>query len=293
MDRVKSSFLYIFHKATQKWTILGILGIITILLWIAVFANPYTDKLQVYFFDVGQGDAAFIQFPDRRQILIDGGRNSKVLEKLADAMPFWDRSIDVMIATHGDADHIAGLVPVLKHYKISTIIWNGIEADSTLFEEWKDAVEKEDAQVMIGSLGTRITFSDYAFMEIIHPSQQNKGLESADQNELSIVARLVYGNDSFLFTGDVERQTEYSIYSKRLYVESDILKIAHHGSKTSTSQLFIEKVHPQIAVISSGRKNSYGHPHASVLDTLARYNIEVQRTDKQGDILLLSDGDSF
>ena len=113
------------------------------------------------------------------------------------------------------------------------------------------------------------------------------------QNDLSVVFRLMYGEDSFLFTGDMERQVEYIISSKDIAIESEVLKIPHHGSKTSSSELFLESVNPKIAVISLGRNNSYGHPHESVLQRLEKYDIEVRRTDLEGNILLRSNGNSF
>lgn len=134
------------------------------------------------------------------------------------------------------------------------------------------------------------------FFEILHPYiEQEAGAvpASLSQNDSSLVIRLVYGDDSFLFTGDVERRGEYEVISQNLRLESDVLKVAHHGSKTSSSELFIEKVNPKVAVISAGRSNSYGHPHEAILQRFQMYDIEVRRTDEEGDILILSNGNSL
>lgn len=297
MERLKSSFDYTFHKLTQKRTLLLAVGVVAILSWVAVFASAKTDQLEVHFFDVGQGDAIFIELPDGRQILIDGGPNDKVVEKLNSVMPFWDRSLDIVIATHGELDHIGGLGSMLEHYDVDVIIWNGIEAQTKIFTEWKQAVDREGAKVLVGEYGMRVAFSDVSFFEILHPRSlaQKAGPSPASesQNNSSLVIRFVYGEDSFLFAGDIERQGEYAILGQNLELTSDILKVAHHGSKTSSSELFIEKVDPKLAVISSGRSNPYGHPHEAILQRFRKYGIEVKRTDEKGDILLVSEGNSF
>ena len=296
MERLKSSLEYIFYKVTQKWTLLGVLLVVAVLSWVAVNATAKTGHLEVYFFDVGQGDAIFIVLPDGRQILIDGGANETVLEKLNAVMPFWDRSIDLVIATHADADHITGLVPVLEHYDVEAVIWNGVEADTKVFEAWNEAVALEQADVTVGRCCMRFTLSDIAFFEILHPTASTGTVPvdaRSSQNDFSIVIRFVYGDDSFLFTGDIERRAEYEVVSQNLHLESDVLKIAHHGSKTSSSEVFLEGVNPQVAVISSGRSNPYGHPHEAILQRLEDYGIHIRRTDLEGDILVLSNGNSF
>lgn len=296
MERLKSSFDHILRKLLQKWTLLGMLGLVAILLWVAVYASAKTGQLEVHFFDVGQGDAIFIVLPDGRQILIDGGPNDKVVEKLNSVMPFWDRSIDVVIATHGELDHIGGLVSVLEHYEVETIIWNGIEADTKTFQKFREAMESEGSEVLIGKCCMRFTLSDIAFFEILHPTASTGTVPvdaRSSQNDFSIVIRFVYGDDSFLFTGDIERRAEYEVVSQNLHLESDVLKIAHHGSKTSSSEVFLEGVNPQVAVISSGRSNPYGHPHEAILQRLEDYGIHIRRTDLEGDILVLSNGNSF
>lgn len=307
MENIKASLGYVAHRVTGKRIIVCVLVFIALISWIAVFANAKNDNLKIYFFDVGQGDAIFIELPDKRQILIDGGPNGKVVEKLNRVMPFWDKKIDIMIATHADADHLAGLVPTLLHYDLETIIWNGIEAGTKVFQEWKEAADAEGAEIIIARCCTRFTLLEDAFFEVLYPfsplleGEMKEGQDVSQiplnpsflrggtalgQNNYSLVIRFVYGKDSFLFTGDIERQVEYEIAAQNFHIKSDILKIPHHGSKTSSSELFLEKVKPQIAVISAGRNNIYDHPHEAILQRLGKYDIETRRTDLEGDMLL-------
>lgn len=279
-----SSFAYAAYKIVQGNTILVALFTVTLLSWIAVFASARSNELKVHFFDVGQGDAIFLELPDKRQILIDGGPNDKVLEKLNDVMPFWDRSIDIMVATHADADHLTGLVPVLAHYNVGAIIWNGLAAQTKTFQEFKEAMDSEGAEVLVGRCCMRFIVSDVAFFEVLYPFTGGSDPPLfRRQNNYSLVIRFVYGKDSFLFTGDIERQVEYQIVQQKFNLKSDVLKIPHHGSKTSSSELFLAAVQPKVAVISVGGRNTYGHPHEAVLQRLEDYDIEVRRTD-EGDI---------
>lgn len=295
VKRFKESIDYNFYQFTQGWILLGALVLAALISWMAVFASAQNGQLEVHFFDVGQGDAIFIELPDGRQILIDGGPDDTVVEKLNEAMSFFDKEIDIVIATHNEADHIGGLPAALAHYKVGTIIWNGVKAETKIFEEFKNAMDSEGSEIITGRCCARFSLSSGAFFEILHPFNSGDGpsSKSAKQNNQSLVIRLVYGNDSFLFTGDIERGAEYEIVKQNFNLQSDVLKIPHHGSKTSSSELFLEEVRPKVAVIFAGRNNPYGHPHEAVLDRLAKYAIKVIGTYEKGDILLVSNGDSF
>jgi len=187
MERLKSSLDYILHKLTGTRSLIGVLGLIAILSWVAVFANAESGQLKVYFFDVGQGDAIFIELPDGRQILIDGGPNDKVVEKLNQVMPFWDRSIDIVIATHADADHITGLVPVLGHYDVGAIIWNGAEAGK---------LANTNAQMSVflnGRIGLPL-FSTILGSENKSPVTNNPSLSVINKTNGSKLTRCFTGN---------------------------------------------------------------------------------------------------
>ena len=284
------------ERKKSVFYVLAFLGLLNVFVWLIVYDLSKACFLEVTFLDVGQGDAIFIETPQRNQILIDGGPNSAILEKLNTRMPFWDRTIDLIILTHPESDHLTGLIEVLKRYKVENILWTGIIKDTNEYQEWEKLVENEDAEIKIAQAGQRINLSTYEtdkYIEVLYPFESLAGQEFKDSNNTSIVAKLVFGKNSFLFTGDTYKSVEKELIEKGISINSDILKVAHHGSKTSTSQDFVREVFPQIAVISAGRNNSYGHPHQETLDTLAKYDITIFRTDLQGDIEIISDGKNY
>ncbi len=286
-------------SSNKKLFLLLILFITTILVWIAVFIISQDDFLEVNFFDIGQGDSIFIETPKGNQILIDGGPDSTILEKLGKEMPFWDRTIDLVILTHPEKDHIKGLLEVLKRYQVENILWTGVSCSSSLCREWQDLILKEGANIKIAQAGQVLKMGKGVYFNILYPFENLEGKEVKNLNNTSIVFRLVFRENSFLFTGDTSKSIEYQLLicanswsnsGKFLILDSDVLKVGHHGSKTSSSQEFLEKVSPEIAVIQAGKDNSYGHPHQEVLETLAKYDIKVLRTDLNGDIKIISNG---
>jgi len=282
-----------------NFTVLGILFILNILAWIIVFDLSQPQFLEVNFFDIGQGDAIFIETPQRHQILIDGGPSSAILEKLGKVLPFWDRTIDLIILTHPEADHLSGLNEVLKKYRVQNILWTGIQRETAEYEEWQRLIEeektKEGAQIKIAKAHQEIKWSRTVLdhLEILFPFENLEGKFFKDSNNTSIVSKLVFGENSFLFTGDIYKEVEKEFIDKELEIDSDILKVAHHGSKTSTSEDFLKVITPEIAVISVGKNNSYNHPHQEVLEVLLKYGIKVFRTDKDGDVKIISDGENL
>ena len=269
---------------------LGILVVLNILAWSVVFDFNQQKFLEVNFFDVGQGDAAFIETPKGQQVLIDGGPSSVILEKLGKEIPFWDRDIDLIILTHPEADHLLGLIEVLKKYKVENILWTGIIRDTPEYKEWEELIKEEGARIYIAKSKEKILMSNGILMDILYPFENLEGKEIQNSNDTSIVGRLVLGYNSFLFTGDISETAEKEMIGKTMEIDSDVLKIAHHGSKTSTSEEFLLGVSPEIAVISVGKDNSYGHPTQEVLENLNKYGIRVLRTDEVGDIKIISDG---
>ena len=275
--------------------ILGALCGLNILAWLAVW-DLSQDNLTVNFFDVGQGDSIFIETPDRQQILIDGGPTSIILERLGQDMPFWDRTIDWLILTHPEHDHLAGLLEVLKNYQVENILWTGVVRDTAEFREWQKLIQEEGAEIFIAKAGQRIVWdaipdsegSHPRQFDILYPFESVAGEEMENSNNTSIVLRLVFGETSFLFTGDSTQAVEKKILQDT--VDSDVLKVAHHGSKSSSAEEFIAKVSPKIAVISAGKDNSYGHPSEQTLAILEKYGINIFRTDLQGDIKIISNG---
>ena len=275
-----------------------VLVYLNILAWIVVFDLVQND-LKVVFFDVGQGDSIFIQTPQKHQILIDGGPTSVVLEKLGNEMPFYDRTIDLIILTHPEHDHIGGLLEVLKRYRVENILWTGVLRDTAEFKEWERLlVEEKNVVIEIAQAGQRIvcpasTLEKTVNMNILYPFENLDKQIIKNINNTSIIIQLIFGENKILFTGDAYKSVERKLIEREPLLKSDILKIGHHGSKTSTSEEFIEAVDPEIGVISVGRENSYGHPVPEVLEILKKYGINILRTDELGDIKIMSDGQTI
>ena len=279
------------NRRKIKYQILGLLLVAAILIWLAVFSQPRAGLLEVDFFDVGQGDAIFIETPKGYQVLIDGGPDASVLEKLGQEMPFYDRSIDLIILTHPEADHITGLIEVLKNYQIGQILENGFKRETAGYKEWQRLIKEKNIPVKITQAGQVVNLSQGIKIRILWPDKTAVNSSPESSNNISVVSQLIYGQREFLFTGDIEKQVELNLAVAGIDLESDVLKAAHHGSKTSTNQLFLEKVNPNIAVISAGDKNPYGHPHQEVLERLK--NVKTYRTDQNGNIEILTNGQWF
>lgn len=260
--------------------------------WASVYYLRPAPFVEVVFLDIGQGDAIFIQTPQKHQVLIDGGPDAGIMEKLASVMPFYDRTIDLVILTHPDKDHISGLLEVLKQYEVENVLWTGILQDTERWQEWSKLIKEEGADIRIAQFGQRIVFSKGIFLDIIYPFENLSGREIERDNNTSVVSKLIAGDNSFLFTGDIEKKAEQELVDSNIGLDSDVLKVSHHGSKTSSSREFLETVKPEIAVIQVG-KNNYGHPAPEVLLNLQNFDIETLRTDERGNILIVSDGASL
>jgi len=180
----------------------------------------------------------------------------------------------------------------LKRYKVKNILWTGVIKDTAEYQEWISLIEKEGANIIIAEAGQRIDLSENICLSILYPFETLEGQEIKKVNNTSIIARLVFNNISFLLTGDIEKSVERKLVNKSIDLDSDILKVAHHGSKTSSSLEFLEIVSPEIAVISVG-ENPWGHPNQEVLENLQQFNIEILITKELGDIKIISDGNDF
>jgi competence protein ComEC len=265
--------------------------ILTIGIWFFIFRHGNNNYLKVVFLDVGQGDSIYIEAPNGRQVLIDGGPDAKLLLSLAKVMPFADRSLDMIIATHPDADHIGGFPILLDNYKVNSIIENGATSTSSIYSSLEDKISKDKVNKIIAHRGMHIILDDKKniYMDILFP---DRDITKLDSNEGSIVAKLVYGDNSFMFTGDAPIYTENLIEwnENNNTLKSDVLKLGHHGSRTSSSILWLEKVNPEVAIISAGKDNRYGHPHQELLDRLSFLHIPFLSTYEVGNIIFESDG---
>ena len=261
-----------------------------VFVWYAVLAETRSG-LKVAFLDVGQGDAIFVEAPNGNQVLIDGGPNKAVLRELSKQMPFYDRTIDGIVITHPHLDHYGGLVDVLDNYKIDFEMDSGNDnTESKGFDVYIKKLEEEKAKRIFAKRGMRVNLDKGLYLDILLPVINKKGMSAHDE---MVVARLVYGNNSFLLTGDMEENLENFLLSFGGSIKSDVLKVGHHGSKTSTSENFLGLVNPELAIISAGKNNKYGHPHQKVTNRLAQFEIPILRTDEKGTIIIKSDGEKI
>lgn len=290
--------MFIMKSLKLRLIILAILLLVAVFSGYAAWREEGNGVLTVAFLDVGQGDSIFIEAPNGNQVLIDGGPNKAVLRELSKIMPFYDRSIDVVLATHADSDHIGGLPDVLEKYKVGLFLETGVPSDSAVYQELESRILNYESsgktKKILARRGMEIDFGQGAILEILFPIIIFEGMET---NSSSIVARLVYGENEFLLTGDSPIAIEnYLIFQEDLKssndnsLQSDVLKVGHHGSKTSTSPKFIEAVAPEYAVISVGADNKYGHPNQEVVDLFNKLGIKTLRTDINGRIIFKSDG---
>lgn len=289
-------------KRNFKYISLIILTILNILAWSYIIEIDRADFLEINFFDIGQGDAIFIKAPKNYQILIDGGPTTLILEKLQKEMPPYDKTLDLIILTHPDKDHLFGLNEVLKTYKVENIFWTGVDSEIEGFKEWKELLKNEineGAKVFIADAPQKIIISDLIFY-VLYPTDNLAGRKIENLNDTSIVSKLVFGENSIFFTGDISNSIEEKIIQEcslsssleQENLDSDILKVSHHGSKYATSNDFLENVSPEIAIISVG-KNSFGHPSEETLKRLENFNIRVLRTDQLGDIKIILNKNNY
>ena len=247
--------------------------VISFLLLVGQFAGVKPDGLlHVYVLDIGQGDAIFVATPDGRQALVDGGPDPETtLGAISDLMPAGDRSLDVVVATHLDSDHVGGLLGVLDRFRTGMVLHRGdLSESAALHPQWRATIKERDHPVATVSAGHRVEIGRQVSLEVLHPPADGlpAGIER-NANNGSLVVRLDYADVSFLLTGDIEVEAErYLAVDTGDGLRADVLKVGHHGSRTSTTQDFLELVSPRSAVISAGRDNRYGHPHSDVVGRL-------------------------
>ncbi len=274
--------------------------------------------LTVRFFNVGQGDGILIHTDNGIDIVIDGGPTPKqMIQKLDSVLPFYDRTIELMILTHPHSDHVNGLVEVLKRYQVDHVVGTGIIHTTDAYLEWLQLIKDKNIPFTIGTAGGKFTFKDKEgkdlVLTILYPITSLEGTKAPNDhmetggglNDTSIVARLDYGTRSFLFTGDASSVIEEQLikssqlcnYSSAdtcqlstVNVHADVLKVGHHGSRYSSSPEFVKTVAPTYAVIQVGAKNKYGHPTYRTLHTLEQAGIKMFRNDRNGDVVATTDG---
>ncbi|PIP87221.1 hypothetical protein COW81_01375 [Candidatus Campbellbacteria bacterium CG22_combo_CG10-13_8_21_14_all_36_13] len=275
-------------KIFSSILVFGLL-ILNIVIFAGFPVSGATKNLKVAFLDIGQGDAIFIESPSGIQMLIDSGQNKSILEELAKIMSYDDRSLDAVLATHPDADHIGGIPFVFERFDVDTYISTTNTSETATYKRVEESVASEYGVVRLNAKrGMFFDMGDGVVVTVLFPDREVGG---EDSNDSSIIVKVSYVESDFILTGDAPQSVEnYLVGLDGEYLDAEVLKLGHHGSKTSTSESFLEIVSPEYAVISAGRDNRYGHPHKEVVDRVEEKGIQVLNTQIDGTIVFLSDG---
>lgn len=235
--------------------------------------------------DVGQGDALFVESPTGAQVMFDAGPAHSVMGPLQKVISPFDRNIDAIVITNPDADHLGGAMDILKNYKVGMVLESGALTDSKTYQNFKAELKRQNIPDVLARRGTRMDLGGGVYVDILFP---DRDVAAWTTNDGSVVTRLVYGSTSIMLTGDAPAKTEKIILAENssAFLKSNILKVGHHGSRSSTSVEFAKAVSPQYALISDGKDNSYGHPHRETLDTLTKLGSKILRTDILGSIII-------
>ena len=275
------------------WALLTLFLVVLILGICALVLQPKKHNImaKVSMLNVGQGDAIFIQTANGRQLLIDGGRDATVLSELTKIMPAGDRSIDVVIATHPDADHVGGLPQVLSRYDVGLFLTSDVYADTQTIKDVYTRINDRNTTAYYARRGMILTLDPITSFKILFPDRDTHDWET---NTASIVGRLSIGDRSALFTGDSPISIEqYLVKTDPKDINVDIVKLGHHGSKTSSSAEFLRATSPALALISAGLNNRYGHPHPEVMALLKKLGISSLSTQDKGTVTLTTNGKTW
>ena len=252
--------------------------LISILLSIIYFEN--NNRLRIYFFNIGQGDSIFIRTPSNENILIDGGPDNTLITKLGSTLPFYDQTIDLIILTHPHDDHLFGLINVLERYNVKKILYYPTNHETNAYTNFKEIISEKNIPTVEALAGQIFNFKDVK-IKVIYPFPD---LEMSNLNNYSVVTRLSYQEIDFFFTGDLEKEGEEIVLENYEYLESEVLKAGHHGSKTSSTLEFVKFLNPDIVAIQVGVDNKFNHPSESVIARFNNLDIEIYRNDLMGDI---------
>lgn len=278
-------------------TALTLAVLLSIFLWTTVNRNAQSDtttsSVEVDFMDVGQGDAILIKLPESKQILVDGGRDGTVLERLNREMPAFDKKIEYVVATHPDADHIGGLVSVLQNYSVSEFIESGKSSESATYNKLEGLISEKNISKKQVRVGDKIDLGNNSDLNFLWPDEN--AVKTASSNDTSIVARFDYESGKILLTGDAEVDSQNQMMSlyKAGELHANILKVPHHGASSAYNKKFFEQVGAKFAVISVGKNNKYGHPTQIVLSALESLGAKILRTDEMGTIRFVWSGGNW
>jgi len=257
-----------------------------------VYSQDFDGQLHAYFIDVGQGDCILIKTIEdnnRSKMLIDAGQRWKSddVQKILNYLEI--EKIDIVVGTHAHSDHIGGLIDIIDNYKIGKVLDSGVKHDTATYDDYINSINSNDVPLIEVRAGMKKELVEGVNFEILNPFEPL----TTDLHKENIVGQLRYEDVGFMLTGDIEKNGEENILNEFENIKNNILKVAHHGSKTSTSKKFLNKVNPDIAIIQVGEDNQYGHPDSEVVNKLKEKNINIYRNDKDGDILVKTDGESY
>lgn len=275
-------------------------ALLTAVVWGLIFTKTPSAVLEVDFFDVGQGDSILIKTPYGQTMLVDGGPDNRVLDKLGSYLPPLQKRVDLIILTHPHADHVTGLVEALRRYDVGLVIMGAAYLKTDVYGEFLRTLRDKNTPIIFAKAGQAIHFGQKLNVDILSPEgnkldlfggyNEGFGMAGNDVNDESVVMKMSFGGLALLMTGDATSAIEKQLLDYGENLRSDILKIGHHGSKYSSLPGFLNYVKPRAAVIEVGAKNRYGHPAPATIESLNRLEVETFRTDKNGDIKVLSDG---
>jgi len=281
------------RRSLKIWFAVMLLLAVAIVLGQRTFADN-NNLLRVVALNIGQGDSIYIEAPNGAQMLIDGGPDHSIIRELGEVMPFGDNSIDVIVVTNPDKDHIGGFIDVLENYDVGLVLEPGTNSSTEIYKQLEDSIEARGIKDIVARKGMKITLDSQneVSFNVLFP---DRDVSNWTTNDGSIVGKIIYGDTSFMMTGDATAKTEGIILggSDKNEIKSTVLKAGHHGSRTSSSVEFVSAVAPAYALISDGKNNKYGHPHQETLDTLNKFGAKILRTDLLGTIIFKSDGVDF
>ncbi|MCL5411487.1 MAG: MBL fold metallo-hydrolase [Patescibacteria group bacterium] len=286
IKRTKANLILTTNRVLTGYTLrvlIGILGAFIGLILTVLLTAP-DSKLHVKFFNVGEGDSIFVKTPSNYKVLIDGGPDNRVLQYLGSELPFYDRKIDLIISTHPHADHLTGLLEVVKRYQIGQVWLEAVPYKSDLYQSWLKILQKEKIKVGRPKVGDYLNFGDGVTLKILWPLDLKLATEE-EVNETSIVSLLTFGQFSALLSGDAGEKSQ-PYYQNSITV----LKVPHQGAGTALKEEFLKKLSPTMSIISLGQSNKYGHPAKETLMELESVHSKVFRTDRNGSVEVVSDG---
>jgi competence protein ComEC len=275
--------------------------VLAIIFTVLIFKSEFTLKpkilsgydsevLKIVFFDVGQGDASLLILPSGEKILIDGGPDKKLLHKLPDQLPLFSKKLDYVILTHPHADHLASLSEILRRYEVGQVIITGVIHTTADYLEFLQVIKDKNIPVTFIEEPKEVVIGE-TILQFLTPPESLREKKIENLNNSSLVFRLTYKNNSALFMGDYEAEEE--LINDNIEIESNIIKISHHGANNGNDPKFLQAVNAQYAVISVGKNNKFGHPSYRTLHELNQLKVEVLRTDESGDIIFVGDGETL